>query len=357
MYAGFKSQPLPLYRELSVGQEVIRTDWALWGFLTSAHFGRRPLSREQRLHRPQAASGAGAAIQTRDGAEEGEGRAYTWGVVPPNSAAWYSEGSEEENEHPGSFFSDSGRTRGLSLATSGSTDGAATVWFRWAFTLRPASWRHRVTYPESGLLARESETRWVEVRLLKFAVWGGGCPRRSLSDPVSYLSTCALCQPPLAKNINQLHLWRRLVLAGVESGDGQPSAVSGSGERLRCSGGSRTSCPHWSFPVPHRQGEGIRSSAGGSSPAPSRGLLGPASGAARATCPRLKFPSLESRWSYFTGILLFWKMFHSLWHIVSASSLSPQVVAVLTKIYWLGIVSRCLSNSPLLTAQPLATRD
>ena len=140
-------------------------------------------------------------------------------------------------------------------------------------------------------------------------------------------------------------------------GDGQPSAVSGGGERLRCSGGSRAFCPRWSLSAPRRQGEGTRSSAGGSSPAPSRGLRGPASGAARPSCPRLKFPSLESRWSYFTGILLFWKMFRSLWHIVSASSLSPQVVAVLTKIYWMGIVTRCLCNSPLLTAQPLATRD
>ena len=141
-------------------------------------------------------------------------------------------------------------------------------------------------------------------------------------------------------------------------GDGQPSAVSGGGERLLCSGGNRAPYPRWSLPAPHRQGEGTSSSAGGSSPpAPSWELRGPASGSARPTCPRLKFPSLESRWSYFTGILLFWKMFHRLWHIVSASSLSPQVVAVLTKIYWLGIVTRCLSNSPLLTAQPLATRD
>ena len=141
----------------------------------------------------------GAAIQTRDGAEEGGGRAYTWGVVPPNSAAWYSEGSEEENEHPGSFFSDSRLTQRLALATSRSTDGATRADLRWAYTLRAASWRHRVAYAESGLLAPESETRWAEVEVLKFAVWGGGSPRRSLRDPISYLSAGAFCQPPLAK--------------------------------------------------------------------------------------------------------------------------------------------------------------
>ena len=49
-------------------------------------------------------------------------------------------------------------------------------------------------------------------------------------------------------------------------GDGQPSAVSGGGERLRCSGGNRAPYPRWSLPAPHRQGEGTSSSAGGSSP-------------------------------------------------------------------------------------------
>lgn len=136
------------------------------------------------------------------------------GRGPLQTAAWYSEGSEEENEHPGSFFSDSGLTRGLSLATSGSTDGAATVWFRWAFTLRAASHgRHHVTYPESGLFKREKPGGWM--RLLKFAVWGGGCPRRSLSDPVSYLSTCALFSSSGQKH-KPASPPARLVLAGVE---------------------------------------------------------------------------------------------------------------------------------------------
>ena len=247
--------------------------------------------------------------------------------------------------------------QGLALATSGSTYGAARVWFRWAYTLRAASWRHCVTYPESRLLARESETRWAEVRLLKFAVWGGGSPRRSVRDPVSYPSAGAFCQTPLAKKkINQLHLWRRLVLAGVEMGSLPRSQAAGSASGARVG----TEPPTLAGPCQPRtdreKGPAPRLEAP-APPAPSWELRGPASGSARPTCPRLKFPSLESRWSYFTGILLFWKMFHSLWHIVSASSLSPQVVAVLTKIYWLGIVTRCLSNSPLLTAQPLATRD
>lgn len=70
-------------------------------------------------------AGGGHPNERRSGG--GEGRAYTWGVVPPNSAAWYSEGSEEENEYPDSFFSDSGMTQGLALATSGSTYGAARL--------------------------------------------------------------------------------------------------------------------------------------------------------------------------------------------------------------------------------------
>lgn len=152
-----------------------------------------------------------------------------------------------------------------------------------------------MTYPESGLLARESETRWAEVGLLKFAVWGGGSPRRSLRDPISYLSAGAFCQPPLAKKKKNKPASPLKAVSVGRGGDGQPSAVSGGGERLRCSGGSRASCPRWSLSAPHRQGEGTRSSAGGSSPAPSRGLRGPASGAARPSCPRLKFPSLESR--------------------------------------------------------------
>lgn len=142
-----------------------------------------------------------------------------------------------------------------------------------------------MTYPESRLLARESETRWAEVRLLKFAVSGGGSPRRSVRDPVSYLSAGAFCQTPLAKK-NKPASPLKAVSVG-RGGNGQPSAVSGGGERLRCSGGNR---------APHRQGEGTSSSAGGSSPpAPSREVRGPASGSARPTCPRLKFPSLESR--------------------------------------------------------------
>ena len=143
-------------------------------------------------------------------------------------------------------------------------------------------------------MARESETRWAEVRLLKFAVWGGGSPRRSVRDPVSYLSAGAFCQTPLAKK-NKPASPLKAVSVG-RGGDGQPSAVSGGGERLRCSGGNRASCPRWSLPAPHRQGEGTSSSAGGSSPpAPSPEVRGPASGSARPTCPRLKFPSLESR--------------------------------------------------------------
>ena len=196
------------------------------------------------------------------------------------------------------------------------------------------------------------------MEVLKFAVWGGGS-RRKEPEGSDFLSECRRVLSASSgqkKKKNKPASPLKAVSVG-RGGDGQPSAVSGGGERLRCSGGNRASCPRWSLSAPRRQGEGTRSSAGVSSPAPSRGLRGPASGAARPSCPRLKFPSLESRWSYFTGILLFWKMFHTLWHIVSASLLSPQVVAVLTKIYWLGIVTRCLCNSPLLTAQPLATRD
>lgn len=89
-----------------------------------------------------------------------------------------------------------------------------------------------MTYPESGLLARESETRWVEVRLLKFAVWGGGCPRRSLSDPVSYLSTCALfsssgqkhkpASPLKAVSVGRGGEWRWAALRGLRQRGAPP---------------------------------------------------------------------------------------------------------------------------------------
>lgn len=50
--------------------------------------------------------------------------------------------------------------------------------------MRAASWRHRVTCPESRLLARASETRWAEAGLLGLcalgAVWGCGWRRKGV---------------------------------------------------------------------------------------------------------------------------------------------------------------------------------
>lgn len=87
----------------------------------------------------------------------------------------------------------------------------------------------------------------------------------------------------------ELHLWRRLVLAGVETG--QASAVSGGGERVSCPGGSRGLRPGMDPASPSQARRGTCSQGRRFEPRPFPGTPLPSwGGASSPRSPNPKFP-------------------------------------------------------------------